>query len=212
MKPITQTIKSNIRFQTMRARYLSDRKKKHPTTQLYGQRNKSVVSWGFNEHILNKHIWPQIARLLKQGKYLGDFLLVNDYTFEATNYLISRINPTAITVAFIVEDDTDKCRIQKWIATYFEGTDQLTIVYIYKDNSVQKIKELKMYDKFNLIISNLNSKRYLSFSFGIRLYILYILDNSNSKYSLLLIKKGPYFNSFLVYHLFHFFCTSNHYP
>lgn len=154
MKPITQTIKSNIRFQKMRASYLGDRKKKHQTTQLYGQRNKSVVSWGFNEHILNKHIWPQIKRLLNQGKYLGDFLLVNDYTFEATNYLISRINPAAITIAFIVEDDTDKCRIQKWIANYFNDTDQLTIVYIYKDNSVQKIKELKMHDKFNLILSN----------------------------------------------------------
>jgi hypothetical protein len=138
----------------MRASYLGDRKKKHLTTQLYGQRNKSVVSWGFNEHILNKYIWPQIKRLLNQGKYLGDFLLVNDYTFEATNYLISRLNPTAITVAFIVENDTDKCRIQKWIATYFDGTDQLTIVYIYKNQSVQKIKELKMHDKFNLIISN----------------------------------------------------------
>ena len=57
MKPITQTTKSNIRFQKMRASYLGDRKKKHPTTQLYGQRNKPVVSWGFNEHILNKYIF-----------------------------------------------------------------------------------------------------------------------------------------------------------
>ena len=154
MKPITQTTKSNIRFQKMRASYLGDRKKKHQTTQLYGKRNKSVVSWGFNEHILNKYIWPQINRILNQGKYLGNLLLVNDYTFEATNYLISHLNPKAITVAFIVEDDADKCHIQKWIANYFDGTDQLTIVYIYKDNSVQKIKELKMHDKFNLIISN----------------------------------------------------------
>ena len=154
MKPITKKTKSNIIFQKMRAHYLGDIKKKHPTEQLYGQRNKSVLSWGFNEYILNKYIWQQIKRLLNQGKYLGNLLLVNDYTFEATNYLISRLNPKAITVAFIVENEADKCHIQKWVATYFEGTDQLTIVYIYKDNSVQKIKELKMHDKFNLILSN----------------------------------------------------------
>ena len=164
--------KSEDRTKKMRLVYLGEHGKNYATMTktgkviITGERTKKYMSWGFNNYVIKKYIKKYIYSFINHGGYLGNLLLINDFDFTLTNWLIATFPQIkSIKAAFIVKDDQDKEWVKEWFDDYFDNLEQLNITFI-KEKEYQMPEITKIGKQKNIIIKNWDIKELLTMDFN----------------------------------------------
>ena len=165
--------KSEDRTKKMRLVYLGEHGKNYATMTktgkviITGERTKKYMSWGFNNYVIKKYIKKYIYSFINHGGYLGNLLLINDFDFTLTNWLIATFPQIkSIKAAFIVKDDQDKEWVKEWFDDYFDNLKQLNITFI-KEKEYQMPEITKIGKQKNIIIKNWDIKELLTMDFNL---------------------------------------------